>query len=57
MEKYLDDVADIAGGVTSNIISAFPLPMSVINIDGSIRWYNDLFLQLFSGQGSFLGCR
>lgn len=53
MEKYLDDVADIAGGVTSNIISAFPLPMSVINIDGSIRWYNDLFLQLFSGKDLF----
>ena len=53
MEKFLADITQISGGVSANLISAFPVPMAVMNIDGSIRWYNDMFSKLFSGKDLF----
>lgn len=49
-DKFLDMVAQDSGNITSNILSAFPMPMLVVNVDGTIRWYNSHFEELFDGK-------
>ena len=37
MEKFLEIVAGHDGEITSNILSVFPIPILVANIDGSVK--------------------
>ncbi len=48
MEKFLDDVEKNSGGITRNILAAFPVPVIVVNIDGTIKWYNSVFGELIN---------
>lgn len=49
-DKFLEAVGENAGNITSNILSAFPMPMVVVNVDGTVRWYNKNFEELFDGK-------
>lgn len=51
MEKFLEIVAGHDGEITSNILSVFPIPILVANVDGSIRWHNTCMTALFGGKG------
>lgn len=44
---YLDIFAKNAGSANANLLGALPLPVTVTHIDGTIRWCNDRFLELF----------
>ena len=39
--------------VSANIISDFPIPMVVVHLDGSIRWYNGRFSELMENSDMF----
>lgn len=47
LSGFLDMVAERNNEITSDILSVFPIPMLAANVDGSIRWYNDHFKELF----------
>lgn len=35
-------------GISENALASVPMPMVVCSIDGTIRWYNDLFRDIFT---------
>lgn len=50
--KYLQNIINDDEVVTENMIMSVPMPMVICSIDGTIRWYNDLFSDVF-GDGQF----
>lgn len=46
--KYLQKIVNDEDGVTENMIMSVPMPMVICSIDGTIRWYNDLFSEIMS---------
>ncbi|MBQ2670064.1 MAG: hypothetical protein IJG06_04830 [Clostridia bacterium] len=46
---YLDILTKTSGSMSSNLISILPVPSAVCHIDGTIRWYNELFSGIFGG--------
>lgn len=53
MKGYLKDISEEYGTITSNILDRLPLPMTVVNVDGTIRWYNERFAELFDNNDMF----
>lgn len=45
--KYIRNIIDDDDGLSGNILNNVSMPMAVCGIDGTIRWYNDMFLQMF----------
>lgn len=45
--KFLQHIAADDIGLTENIISSVPMPMAVCSVDGTIRWFNDSFDEIF----------
>lgn len=56
-KRLAEDYTRILGiednAVSSNIMSSFPIPMTVVHMDGSIRWYNDKFSELMGNKDVF----
>lgn len=46
--KYLHKIVEDDMGISENALMSVPLPMAVCSIDGTIRWYNDMFACIFS---------
>lgn len=44
--EYVKMLTSHHGGMSSDAISKFPLPMAVLKINGQITWYNDLFAEM-----------
>lgn len=44
--EYVKMVTSRKEGMSSDAISKFPLPMAVLQINGQISWYNDLFAEM-----------
>ena len=44
--EYVKMVTSRKEGMSSDAISKFPLPMAVLQINGQISWYNDLFSEM-----------
>lgn len=44
--EYVKMITAQSAGMSSDAISKFPLPMAVLQINGQISWYNDLFAQM-----------
>lgn len=44
--EYVKMITSRKEGMSSDAISKFPLPMAVLQIDGKISWYNDLFAEM-----------
>lgn len=44
--EYVKMVTSQREGMSSDAISKFPLPMAVLQINGQISWYNDLFSEM-----------
>lgn len=51
--NYLNILTKGSNTVTSNLMSAFPIPVVVTHIDGSIQWYNDRFSEMFHNKNLF----
>lgn len=47
---YVKMIASQKEGMSSDAISKFPLPMAVLQINGQISWYNDLFMEMLGSQ-------
>lgn len=47
-ENYIKSATKATGSITSNALSTLPMPMVVAHADGTIRWYNECFSELFS---------
>lgn len=47
IKGYLKNVSEESGAITSNIIGRLPLPVTVVNVDGTVNWYNEEFAKLF----------
>lgn len=43
---YVKMITSQKEGMSSDAISKFPLPMAVLQINGQISWYNDLFMEM-----------
>ncbi len=55
MSNIVDMVADDKeNDYTSDVIHMFPLPMSIMRVDGSVLWYNDAFSDM-TGKDSVAG--
>lgn len=52
--KYLHNIINDEEGITENMIMSVPMPMVICSIDGTIRWYNDMFCDIFS-DGKMMG--
>lgn len=48
LAKCLKMIESENGEISSNIITSFPIPVVIANIDGSVKWYNELFAELFN---------
>lgn len=46
--KFLQHISGDDMGMTENIVSSVPMPMAVCSVDGVVRWYNELFADVFS---------
>lgn len=44
---FLNTIADSSNTISANIMTSFPIPVAVANIDGTVNWYNELFSELF----------
>ena len=44
--EYVKMITSRREGMSSDAISKFPLPMAVLQINGQISWYNDLFSEM-----------
>ena len=44
--EYVKMITAQSSGMSSDAISKFPLPMAVLQINGQISWYNDLFAEM-----------
>lgn len=44
--EYVKMITSQREGMSSDAISKFPLPMAVLQINGQISWYNDLFVEM-----------
>ena len=44
--EYVKMVTSSKEGMSGDAISKFPLPMAVLQINGQISWYNDLFAEM-----------
>lgn len=44
--EYVKMITAQSSGMSSDAISKFPLPMAVLQINGQISWYNDLFSEM-----------
>lgn len=53
IKGYLKTVSEEHGAITSNILDRLPVPMIVVNVDGTIRWYNERFAVLFDNADMF----
>ena len=51
--EYLNLVTAKSAGMSSDAISKFPLPMAVLQINGQISWYNDLFAEMLGTNDIF----
>lgn len=45
---YIKMITDTREGMSGDAISKFPLPMAILQIDGKIAWFNDLFSEMLS---------
>ena len=48
MTEFMTLIAGRSGNITNEVLSHFPKPMLVLNVDGKIVWYNDKALEMFS---------
>ena len=53
LKNYLQVIANESGTLSSNSLGSLPIPMVIVNVDGTIRWYNDKFSELFSNRDMF----
>lgn len=53
LKNYLQIIASENGTISSNSLGSLPIPMVIVNVDGTIRWYNDKFSELFSNRDMF----
>ena len=44
--EYIKMITETREGMSGDAISKFPLPMAVLQIDGQISWFNDLFAEM-----------
>lgn len=44
--EYVKMITSQSSGMSSDAISKFPLPMAVLQINGQVSWYNDLFSEM-----------
>jgi c-di-AMP phosphodiesterase-like protein len=52
--RYLEDLSENIDWSTKNAVFSIPMPFVVVELDGSINWYNPRFGQLFEEE-SLLG--
>ncbi len=45
--KYLHKIVRDDEGISENVLMSVPLSMVICSIDGTIRWYNDMFSDIF----------
>ncbi|MFU0799974.1 MAG: DHH family phosphoesterase [Xylanivirga thermophila] len=48
--KYLESISENIEWSTKNAVLSVPLPLVVVEIDGSISWFNPNFSHMFEGQ-------
>lgn len=48
IKSFLEKIEKTAGAANANILSALPLPAAVAHIDGTVKWFNELFEALFN---------
>jgi len=46
LDEYIKMITAQSAGMSSDAISKFPIPMAVLQINGQISWYNDLFAEM-----------
>ncbi|MCC8169299.1 MAG: DHH family phosphoesterase, partial [Oscillospiraceae bacterium] len=51
--EFLRIIMEENDAVSVNVTASFPIPAVVAHIDGSVRWYNELFSELFSNRNLF----
>ncbi|MCI5604969.1 MAG: DHH family phosphoesterase [Clostridia bacterium] len=51
--EFLHTVLEENDSVAVNVMASFPIPMVVAHIDGSVRWYNERFSELFANKNLF----
>lgn len=51
--EFLHTVLEKNDSVAVNVMASFPIPMVVAHIDGSVRWYNERFSELFANKNLF----
>jgi c-di-AMP phosphodiesterase-like protein len=53
LTDFLHIVTEETDALSINVMSSFPIPMVVVHIDGTIRWYNERFSELFANKNLF----
>ncbi|MCH5213182.1 MAG: DHH family phosphoesterase [Oscillospiraceae bacterium] len=47
IKSYIHDIEADDDGISKNMLLSVPLPMTICSIDGTIRWYNEQFTEIF----------
>ena len=53
MRRYLQIIAHDSGAMSANSLGRLPIPMIIVNVDGTIKWYNEKFSDLFDNRDMF----
>jgi len=51
--RYLENLSENIDWSTKNAVFSVPMPFVVVELDGTINWYNPRFGQLFEGESLF----
>ena len=53
IEEFLNNIPDNVTRIRSNIMETFPMPMIIVHMDGTLKWYNESFEKLFPEENLF----
>lgn len=53
MSQFMSLISEESANITSEVITRFPFPLLILNIDGEIVWYNDFAASMFDTQNLY----
>lgn len=53
MSQFISLISEESANITSEVITRFPFPLLILNIDGEIVWYNDFAASMFDTQNLY----
>ena len=51
--EFLENIPGNVTRIRSNVMESFPMPMAIVHMDGTLKWYNESFEAMFPDNNLF----